>query len=66
MSRVADMGGWEPERGPGPWFIAGYDSDDVSCCGEPISAGQMIRADGYGSYEHEDCVAADAGDEPFM
>ena len=68
VSRTADLSGWEPEEDnkPGPWFIAGYDSDDASCCAETISEGDTIRADGYGGYEHEDCVVDDAGGETFM
>jgi hypothetical protein len=42
-----------------PWFEAGFDSDDDSCCGEGIYAGEIIRADGQGGYEHQDCVESE-------
>jgi hypothetical protein len=40
---------------PGPPMRASFDSDD-SCCGEGISEGEQIRADGYGGWEHMNCV----------
>lgn len=39
---------------PGPPFRAGYDGE-CSNCGWEIEAGDMIRADGHGGYEHTDC-----------
>lgn len=54
MGKLADLGDWEPD-GPGPWVEAGFDSE-ASCCGMGIEAGDMIRADGVGGWEHKDCV----------
>lgn len=54
MGKFADLGEWEPD-GPGPWFEAGWDGE-ASCCFSGIEAGDMIRADGDGGWEHKDCV----------
>jgi hypothetical protein len=54
MGKLADLGDWEPD-GPGPWVEAGFDSE-ASCCGMGIEAGDIIRADGAGGWEHKDCV----------
>lgn len=42
-------------RGPGPFFTASYD-DECSACGDDIVTGEVIRADGSGGWEHQDCV----------
>jgi hypothetical protein len=38
----------------GPWFIAGY-YGSCSGCGEDISPGDEIRADGHGRWEGRCC-----------
>jgi hypothetical protein len=55
----ADPDEIEPKNDKGPWFTAGFDSDDDSCCGEGIYEGDVIRADGEGGWEHQDCVEDD-------
>lgn len=44
---------------PGPWFAAGCAGDVCSRGGEPICAGDAIRADGNGGWECRDCVNED-------
>jgi len=39
---------------PGNWFLAGYDSPCEY--GDQIQDGDTIRADGFGGWEHRDCV----------
>jgi hypothetical protein len=51
---VFESAGPTPGNRPGPWFTAMYDSDD-ECCGW-IKAGDEIRADGSGGWEHRDCA----------
>jgi predicted RNA-binding Zn-ribbon protein involved in translation (DUF1610 family) len=41
----------------GPWFTAGYSSGSCSDCGEDITEGDTIRADGQGGYLCEECGA---------
>lgn len=48
----------DAQRGPGPWFVAGYDGA-CSCCGDDIVEGDEIRADGFGSYEGRECCGGD-------
>lgn len=52
---------------PGPWFEAMFNGGECPHCGETIEEGETIRADGQGSYEHQDCVDEDQEDEfdPF-
>jgi hypothetical protein len=33
-----------------------FDGGECPHCDETIQEGEMIRADGLGSYEHQDCV----------
>lgn len=52
----------DPRNGwvlPGPWFVAMFDSGDCPLCGERICEGEKIRANGNGSYEHQQCVDID-------
>jgi hypothetical protein len=44
--------------GPGPWFYASFESD-CDGCGEPLYEGDLIRADGDGGYEGQDCCGDD-------
>jgi len=39
-----------------------FTGGDCPHCGETIEEGEMIRADGSGSYEHQDCIPDE--DEP--
>ena len=43
--------------GPGPWFIAARPGA-CSCCGDSFDEGDTIRADGWGSWECENCEDA--------
>lgn len=43
---------------PGPWFYASFDSE-CDTCGEPLYEGDLIRADGSGGYEGQDCCDDD-------
>jgi hypothetical protein len=43
---------------PGPWFLAGFDSECSH--GDQIEVGEIIRADGEGGYEHRECFEDDA------
>lgn len=40
--------------GPGPWFTAAFNGE-CSGCGFDYEAGVIIRADGAGGYEAEEC-----------
>jgi hypothetical protein len=46
------------DTGPGPWFEAAYEGT-CSALADPIEPGDIIRADGNGGYEHEDCADDD-------
>ena len=46
----------EPE--PGPWFYADHEGNCSACDEYHIEEGDLIRADGYGGYESEDCASA--------
>lgn len=46
--------GADTEDDAGPWFIAGYGSPCEY--GDEIQEGDVIRADGFGGWEHRDCV----------
>lgn len=39
---------------PGPWFHAAYDGE-CELCGTGFYGGDLIRADGDGGYEGQDC-----------
>jgi hypothetical protein len=39
---------------PGSWFEARWDGE-CSSCGEPFDEGDLIRGDGDGGYEGQDC-----------
>lgn len=43
-----------PATGPGPWFTAQYEGECV-CCGDDITPGDTIRADGEGGYVCDEC-----------
>lgn len=47
---------------PGNWFIAGY----ISGCeyGDQIQEDDTIRADGFGGWEHRECV--ESGQAMFL
>lgn len=44
--------------GPGPWFYASYAGDCSGCCA-PYDEGDLIRADGNGEWEAQDCCGDD-------
>ncbi len=43
---------------PGPWFYASFDQD-CDTCGEPVYDGELIRTNGAGGYEGQDCCGDD-------
>lgn len=43
-----------PRQGPGPWFTASYPGE-CSGCGFEYNEGVIIRADGSGGWEAEEC-----------
>lgn len=43
---------------PGPWFEAAYEGE-CSRCFEVIEPGDLIRADGEGEYERQECCGDD-------
>lgn len=47
------MGGGDDREGKGPWIVASFDSECP--CGDPIFEGDMIRADGDGEWEGQEC-----------
>jgi hypothetical protein len=49
---------------PGPWFEAMFDGGDCPRCDQRIMEGERIRANGEGSYEHEECVIEDGDEDP--
>jgi len=53
----------EPPR-RGPWFTATYDQD-CDGCGDRISEGDTIRADGEGGWEGQECCGDDEDDHGF-
>jgi hypothetical protein len=44
----------------GPWFDARFDSE-CDCCGDDITEGDRIRADGDGGYICDECGEDDDG-----
>ena len=44
---------------PGPWFEAGFTGNECSRGDHLIHEGDVIRADGHGEYECQDCVDDD-------
>jgi hypothetical protein len=46
------------DSGPGPWFPAGYDGE-CGTCGAFFFAGDIIRADGDGGWEGQECCGDD-------
>lgn len=49
-----------PDDGPrpGPWFEAAYGGECSQCFAE-IEPGDLIRADGEGEYERQECCGDD-------
>lgn len=65
MSEIDDpmfAGLAEPEHMPGPYVEASFDGECSRCLGD-ILAGDEIRADGDGEWEHRYCAEYDQGDE---
>lgn len=55
--------GREPDYGPGPWFEAGYEGDCSGCFAE-IAIGDIIRADGEGGWQRQECCGSDERECP--
>lgn len=60
MPAQAGFLGEEWEDGPGPWFIAGFDSPCSRGRYGGIWENKMARADGNGGYECQACVETTA------
>ena len=43
---------------PGPWFQAAYEGECANCFAR-IEPGDLIRADGEGEYERQECCGDD-------
>lgn len=48
----------QPDDGPGRWFEAGYEGECSGCFAE-IGIGDIIRADGDGGWERQECCGDD-------
>lgn len=48
----------QPDNGPGPWFPASYEGECSGCFAE-IGIGDIIRADGEGGWERQECCGDD-------